>query len=286
VWGAKSLFTPQDHGEAAIRVFGFLDATASVVVLPGAAKDKFTFAFIQVCRPFEVQRAIYHQIGTPAGNEIDWDPGERIRPLEKDGKVVKSPDRLAAFDVPVGATFTPMVSVKAAAKSEDRGKQKRPPPVETREISQGALANLFFEDAPQVRFDTNKEHKGKFYDLAGFAVRLFYTALVVRLPSGTIKPLKAFFWQIKACETLNPGPDEGEAYTKNLFQQKELGTIEVSPIFDCRSGDCFAGQLDLSLFRDGKLGSPVPTGQTCNEIADNAVAATKPKGPGAFSIGC
>jgi Putative peptidoglycan binding domain len=290
--------TPRRNQAAqdAIRVFGFLDATASAVVLPGKVEDKFTFAFIQVCRPLEVLHAVYQKIGAAPGHELDWNPGERVRPLlDASGNVVKAPDRLGAFDAHGGA-FTPMVTVKAPPTQKKRreeedliakGKKKPRPAIETREISKGVLADLFFEDAPQVGIRTSRsDEKGISYDLASFAVEMFfYTALVVRLPSGTVKPLKAFFWQIKVCEVLKPGPGD-EGYDKNLFRETDTGRVEVSPIFDCRKGGCFEGELDLSKFRDQKLGQPTPPGESCNEITDKAINSTVPKGPGLFPFVC
>ena len=271
-------------GPSSIRVFADLEATASVQVLPGPPGDTFTFAFIQVCRPFEVLRAVYHEIGTPPGNEIDWNPGEAARPQQNaTGAVIRSSLRLPAFDVLPGGTFTPMVSQKAPTKG---GQQKSRSRVESRPITHGALGDLFFEDIPTAIFDVVKEHKGTFYDLAGFAASsFFYTALVVRLPSGKIEPLKAFFWDVKACERLKPAPGE-QGYVNNLFKQTATGDIHVSPVHDCRSRGCFASELNLSGFGHGQLGNPVPPGETCNEIIDAAVSSTNPIGPAAFDIGC
>ena len=156
-------------GPSAIRVFAFLDATAAVRVLAGPAGETFTFAFIQVCRPFDVIRAVYHEAGTSPGHEIDWNPGDAT-PATKGAKtgVVRSQLRLPAFDVLPGGRFTPMVAVKGDPK---QGEKKRPPVVESRQITQGRLGDLFFEDAPQISIETAREHRGKFYDSLDFTYR-------------------------------------------------------------------------------------------------------------------
>ena len=105
------------------------------------------------------------------------------------------------------------------------------------------------------------------------------------MPSGKIRPLEAFFWDFKACENLKPGPGEG-GYVDNLFKQSELGEINVGPVEDCRSGGCHEGELDLSAFRSGKLGDPVPESETCGAISDNAISTTAATGPGPSSIQC
>jgi hypothetical protein len=277
-----------------IGVSAFLQATASVVVLPGSATDTFTFAFIQVCRPFEDMRAVYHKPGAPAGNEIDWNPGANVRP-EQDakGNVVQNPKRLAAFDVDVEGTFTPMVSQKREPDPKKRAAQKRSI-IETRKTRGGALTDLFFEDSPTSVFFVEKEHDPKdkdtglktSYNLAVFETHsFFYTALVVQLPSGKIKPLKSFFWEVQACETLKPKPGE-TGYLENLMKPKDIGTIKFSAIFDCRTGNCSESELDLSKFRTEKVGTPVSKGHSCNEIVKAAADNTKPTGPGTFDITC
>ena len=182
-------------GVVQLTLDSFMAAGGTAKLAGGADCDKFQFGFIQICRPFDVSRAVYHSTGR-FGFDIESDSSARLRagaPL---------------LDVkPKGAVFS--------AREDDDPKHS----ISARCASPGKLkpVDVLFTDKPAAAFALLPDAFIKSMQWEDF----FFVVFSVILPDGTIRHMKSFFWDIHYCETFGApgggaplGPSVGPAVSK------------------------------------------------------------------------
>jgi len=254
---------------------GEIFAEARADLLPGPSKaSQYAFGFVQVCRPFDVVRATYRRLGAAAGtgNDLDWTATMRIREGKKGagGNVVRPP--LPALDVGQGETF----SVATPASFKDIKKGSRPKPVETVTPKKGKVPVLTFRDRPQQTFLDRKLKHDQVFQITAFSWKSeFFLAYVVRLPSGTVAPLKTFYWSAEDCASQNVASMIG------VEAEKPVGKVKATPVRDCATHHCDRNEPGFQ-----KAGTKPANIERCGAIASAAQKDTPFNGPGNFKLEC
>ena len=174
-----------------VSLNGDVTALGSADLVGSADCDKFTFGFIQMCRPFDVFRATYHSPSAAADFVVD--PSATIRAGRP------------TLDVgTVGNIF---------ARSEDAtAKSKR-----CAGTKPNKHAYQLFFDSPSRSFPVNPSVPADSF-VTGLAWQsFFFTAFSVQVPDGTMRHLQSFFWDIIFCATFGP-PSAGNV-VGNLIAQ-------------------------------------------------------------------
>lgn len=256
----------EDSGN--IKITGEIFAEASAELTPGITPaNQFSFGFVQVCRPYSVVRAVYRKPGTTpgTGNDLDWTATMKVR------------EKLPALDLEAGQAFYPVIPEKyeiVKKKGVWAWKDKR---VQTVEASKGKVPPVTFWDQPQQFFLNRKLKHSVRYDITGFSWQShFFTAYVVKLPSGNIEPLKTFYWKVEDCM----------ATGANLIPTGNavVGSVEVTPVRDCFKHHCDRGEPGFK-----KAGTTLSHTDTCNyahKDADPEQGATPYEGPGDYKHTC
>ena len=138
----------------------------------GPDAGKYEFGFLQICRPFDVMRATYHESGAPAGpgKDLNRDGTNAIRKVQ-----------------PALDGNTDWFGGKSA---------------------KGPSARVVFDDRPDSPFEKSVMKNTISYDISGVAAASsFFTAFAAKGPDGKFQPLKTFYWGFNHCEPLPPGTD-------------------------------------------------------------------------------
>jgi len=136
----------------------------------GPDAGKYEFGFLQICRPFDVMRATYHESGAPAGpgKDLNRDGTNAIR------KVQPALDHSTEWYNGTSA--------------------------------KGPNARVDFWDRPDSPFESSVMKNNISYDITGVAAAsFFFTAFAMKGPDGKFVPLKTFYWAFNHCEPLPPG---------------------------------------------------------------------------------
>jgi hypothetical protein len=169
-----------------VQTDGDVQALGSADVIGSADCDKFTFGFIQMCRPFDVYRVTYH---SPSAN-ADF--------------VVDASSTLRAGR-PVLDTLAPGGLFARSESAADKSSRCANPRQEKHRFS------LFF-DSPGRNFPKNPSLNPDAF-ITGMAWQSFFlTSFSVQVPDGTLRHLQSFFWDAIFCATFgqpSPGNDLG-----------------------------------------------------------------------------
>ena len=167
-------------------------ALGTADIAGGGDCGKFTLGFFQICRPFDVQRIIYHAPGT----DLEDDRSDQIRGKEP------------ALDV-----FNPgdIWTYSAAANCANPGVLRSTP--------------AFFEDTPSTGFAFPPA--GDY--IKGIAWHdYFFTAFSVQHPDGTIHHLKSFYWDIHYCESFD-APAGSDKMGKSRMKKSN---VNIGPVLE------------------------------------------------------
>ena len=266
---AKVLRQAASKGKTSVVLDKPMTAMGTAAVVGGPQSQNFTFGFIQLCRPFDVVRAIYHSGIT--NDEVDFNATMNSRQGQPSIDSLGQPgnwfmNKVADPKAPGGEK---MEEAKASPNPTPAGRTS--PPV-----------SIVFQDPPGVPFDVERQRvrfvNGKredvFYELVGVAVEFFFfTAFAVELPSGKLEPLQTFYWDMKYCEEIQPG---------TLTKDHLGGGVNVSPVRDCLSGSCDLGEPKFRELAVDKTEKRPP----CLTLAQSAFASTKDSSLGKFDISC
>ncbi len=230
---------PGNKDTVDVLIFPPLKLTGTASVTAGPDQSNFEFGFLQLGRPFEIARATYHELGAPPGGkrDLDFNASDNIRKL------------LPALD---HSSF--WFSDKEAKKGS-------------------SSVQVNYDDLPSQFFETEIGKNGKYYGLTGLALQSFlFTAFAVKLPDGSLHPLKTFYWDIKYCERIAPGTD----LKRNV---RKASPINISPVSDCASG-CNANEPGFD-----KIHQPRSTDTYLAAVLNGRNSASI-LGPDDFDIGC
>jgi Domain of unknown function (DUF4157) len=147
-------------------------AATGAAQVSGPDAGKYEFGFLQICRPFDVMRATYHESGAPSGpgKDLNRDGTNGIRKVQ-----------------PALDHATDWYDGKSA---------------------KGPSAKVDFSDRPSDVFEKSTMKNQISYDITGVAgASFFFTAFAVRGPDGKFQPLKTVYWAFNHCEPLPPGTD-------------------------------------------------------------------------------
>ena len=152
----------------------------------GLAPGAFQFGFVQICRPFDTNRATYRQRGALArqGKDLDVKVSMEVRSVQP---VQDHPDVFAGPPVPGSA---------------------------------GKAVPVKFFDTPAHHFPATLLRNGNTFEITGLHWEsLFFLALCVQVPSGGVLPLETLFWDLKHREALptpasrlTAGPDVSQQH--------------------------------------------------------------------------
>jgi len=148
-----------------------ISATGTAQV-SGPDSGRYEFGFLQICRPFDIMRATYHESGADAGpgKDLNRDATNAIRKVQ-----------------PALDSDTDWFSNKSA---------------------KGPNASVTITDRPDSPFEKSTMKNSVNYDISGVAAAsFFFTAFAVKGPDGKFRPLKTFYWAFNYCEPLPPGTD-------------------------------------------------------------------------------
>lgn len=250
-----------------IYILGEIFAEASAELSPGITPaNQFSFGFIQVCRPYSVVRAVYRKPGTTSGtgNDLDWTATMKVR------------QNLPALDHETGQAFYPVIPEKyeiVKKKGVWAWEGKR---VHTIKASKGKVPPVTFWDKPQQFFLTKKIRHSNIYDITGFSWQShFFTAYVVKLPSGKIEPLKTFYWKAEDCMKSGAHLISGSTV---------VGSVRVTPVHNCFRHHCDRGEPGFE-----KAGTTPSQTETCNYAhrdADPELGNTPYEGPSDYRLTC
>jgi len=247
----------RQRGTSNVQVVTQLKASGSAKLAAGSENANYTFGFVQLCRPFDVARATYLQSGAQPGanNMLNFDASMNIR---------SGPPPLPAFDHAGPWCFG--VNAKGTANVEAKGTPD----------NAGTLAAIPYQDTPSTVFPIDVEKNNVFYTISGIAAQsFFFTAFVVKLPSGTVVPLRTFYWDMKYCEALPAGVSTA------LKTPKTAGKANVAPVRNCQTSSCDRTEPGFD-----KAGKTTPAGETCLALTLAAFQKTNLDGPSQFDIGC
>lgn len=167
-FGANPHVVRQPRGSMIQVTFDKQITATGTAQVSGPDASKYEFGFLQICRPFDVMRATYHESGAPAG------PG---KDLNRDGTN----------------------AIRKVQPALDGGDQ----PWFDGKSANGPNAKVDFSDLPDSPFERSVGKNGTQYDITGVAANsFFFTAFAVKGPDGVFRPLRTFFWSFGHCEDL------------------------------------------------------------------------------------
>jgi outer membrane protein OmpA-like peptidoglycan-associated protein len=174
----------------------FQIALGSADIAGGGDCNKFRLGFFQICRPYDVQRAVY-QAGSTA---LSDDRSDELR---------KQEPALDVFNV--GDVWSYSSPANCA--------------------NPGVLRNteVLFQDRPRAGFALLRSPDRY---LAGVAWHdFFFTAFSVQRPDGSLNHLKSFYWSVHYCESF-AAPTGSDALGKGTVKKSEVklgGVMDGAP---------------------------------------------------------